>query len=308
MTQETSSNWGQIVLELELRQKSPDVESLLKEALKEIGPFPDSANVCEPSDTPREIPLELSSIDEDLPFIPVAIEVSLEDAARFPDVVALVLELDIDEDDESDDASAALFGQIVEFIEQWLRDNQVQATGEIQTAVEFGFLVLDAQERSTESQIAKYDQFIQLLDGDEIIDGLLEIVSCTELTEEDLGETWGVTLWPEEKILARVYVGSRVLAEVWQSGRGVVFQIMVIGEVEIPGFIGDSAFMSPGFENVDGSMMVSVLSERLFNLLDIPAVEDQIASHATFGAGRLPRTNMHNPMSEIFIFSGDLQS
>ena len=158
------------------------------------------------------------------------------------------------------------------------------------------------------SQIAKFDHFTQLLDADEIIDGLLEIVSCTELPEEDLGETWGVTLRPEEKVLARVQVGSQVLAEVWQSGRGVVFQIMVIGEVEIPGFIGDSAFMSPGIENVDGSMMVSVLSERLFDLLDLPAVEGQIAAHASIGAGRLPRTNMHNPMSEIFIFSIEEQS
>jgi hypothetical protein len=273
MTQEISSNSDQIVLEL---------------VLQPLGGW---------GDEPEEVP----------PFA-VALEVSPHDAARFPNVVALLLELDIDEDDESDEASAALLGQVVEFIEQWLRDNQVQATGEIQTAVEFGFLVLDAQERSTESQIAKYDQFIQLLDADEIIDGLLEIVSCTELAEEDLGETWGVTLRPEEKVLARVQVGSQVLAEVWQSGRGVVFQIMVIGEVEIPGFIGDSAFMSPGIENVEGSLMVSVLSERLFDLLDLPAVEGQIAAHAAIGAGRLPRTNMHNPMAEILIFSDDLQS
>ena len=268
MTQETSSNSGQILLELEIQP---------------IGGWGDDPDVMPP-------------------FV-VALDVSLEDAGRFPEVVALLLELDIDEDDESDEASAALLGQIVEFIEQWLRDNQVQATGEIQAAVEFGFLVLDAQERSTESQIAKYDQFNQLLDADEIIDGLVEIVSCTELTGEDLGDTWGVTLWPEEKILARVHVGSRVLAEVWQSGRGVVFQIMVIGEVDIPGLIEDSAFMSPGIESVEGSLMVSVLSERLFDLLDLPAVEGQIAAHAAIGAGRLLRTNMHNPMSEILIFS-----
>jgi hypothetical protein len=269
MPQKSTSNSGQVVLEL---------------SLKPVGGWGDGP-------------------EEELPPTVVVLEVSLDDATRFPDVVSLTFELDIDEDDESDEATDALLGQIVEFIEQWLRDNQVQATGEIQTAVEFGFLVLDARERSTESQIAKYDQFIQLLDADEIIDGLLEIVSCTELAEEDLGETWGVTLRPEEKVLARVNVGSHVLAEVCQSGRGVVFQIMVIGEVEIPGFIGDSAFMSSGIENVEGSMMVSVLSERLFNLLDIPAVEDQIASHATIGAGRLPRTNMHNPMAEVLIFS-----
>jgi hypothetical protein len=273
MTQETSSNSSQIVLEL---------------ALQPLGGW---------GDEPEEVPP-----------LAMALDVSPHDAGRFPDVVALTLELDIDEDDESDEASAALLGQIVDFIEQWLRDNQVQATGEIQTAVELGFLALDAQERSTESQIAKYDQFIQLLDADEIIDGLLEIVSCTELAEEDLGETWGVTLRPEEKVLARVQVGSQVLAEVWQSGRGVVFQIMVIGEVEISGFIEDSAFMSPGIENVEGSLMVSVLSERLFDLLDLPAVEGQIAAHAAIGAGRLPRTNMHSPMAEILIFSIEEQS
>jgi hypothetical protein len=269
MPQKSTSNSGQVVLEL---------------SLKPVGGWGDGP-------------------EEELPPTVVVLEVSLEDATRFPDVVSLTFELDIDEDDESDEATDALLGQIVEFIEQWLRDNQVQATGEIQTAVEFGFLVLDARERSTESQIAKYDQFIQLLDADEIIDGLLEIVSCTELAEEDLGETWGVTLRPEEKVLARVQVGSQVLAEVWQSGRGVVFRFMVIGEVEIPGFIGDSAFMSPGIESVEGSLMVSVLSERLFDLLDLPAVEGQIAAHAAIGAGRLARTNMHNPMAEILIFS-----
>ena len=268
MTQETSSNSSQIVLEL---------------VLQPLGGW---------GDEPEEVP----------PF-PVALEVSPRDAARFPDVVELILELDIDDDDESDEASAVLLREIVEFIDQWLGDNHVQVIGEIQTAVELGFLALDAQERSTESQIAKFDQFSQLLDAGDIIDGLLEIVSCTELAEEDLGETWGVTLRPEEKVLARVHVGSHVLAEVCQSGRGVVFQIMVIGEVEIPGFIGDSAFMSSGIENVEGSLMVSVLSERLFDLLDLPAVEDQIAAHAAIGAGRLPRTNMHNPMAEILIFS-----
>lgn len=268
MTQETSPNSDRIVLELELRP---------------VGGW---------GDEPEELP----------PFA-VALDVSPQDAARFPDVVSLTFELDIDEDDESDDASAALFGQVVEFVNQWLQDNQVQVTGEIQTAVENAFLVLDAHERSTESQIEKFDQFNQLVDADEIIDGLLEIVSCTEVAEEDLGETWGITLFPEENVLARVHVGSGVLAEVRQSGLGVVFQIMVIGEVEIPGFIGDSAFVSAGSDDVEGSFMVSVLSEQLFELLDLSAVEDQIAAHAAIGVGRLPRTNMHNPMSEILIFS-----
>ena len=270
MTQETSSNSGQIVLEL---------------VLKPLGGW---------GDEPEEVP----------PFA-VALEVSPHDAARFPDVVALVLELDIDEDDESDEASAVLLGQIVEFIDQWLGDNQVQATGEIQTAVEIGFLVLDAQERSTEAQLAKYDRFSQLRDADEIIQGLLEIVGCTDLADDDLGETWGVTLWPEEKILARVNAGSRVLTEVWQSGRGLVFRIMVIGEFEIPEKFGDMAIMRPGFQVVEDSRMVSVLSERLLELIDLPGVEERIAAHAAIGGRKLPRTNWHNPMSEIFIFSGE---
>ncbi len=268
MTQETSSNRGQIVLELELRP---------------LGGW---------GDEPEELP----------PFA-VALDVSLQDAAKFPDVVELLLELDIDENDESDDASAALFGQVVDFVNQWLQDNQVQPTDEIQTAVENAFLVLDAHERSTESQIEKFDQFNQLLYADEIIDGLLQIVSCTEVAEEDLGETWGITLLPEENVLARVHVGSRMLAEVRESGLGVVFQIMVIGEVDIPEFVGTSAFMSPGFEDVAGSMMVSVVSAQLFDLLDSVATENQIAAHAAICVGRLPRTNMHNPMSEILIFS-----
>jgi hypothetical protein len=274
MTQETHSNSGQIVLEL---------------ALQPLGGWGD-----EP--------------EEDLPHIPFAIEVSLDDAVKFPDVVTLIFEVDIDENDESDQASDQFVQRVVDFIKQWLRDNHVQAIGEIEAVVLLGFVVVDAGERSTEAQQAKYDRFSQLRDADEIIQGLLEIVGCTDLTDDDLGETWGVTLWPEQKILARVNAGSRVLAEVWQSGRGLVFRIMVIGEFEIPETFGDMAIMRPGFEVVEDSMMVSVLSERLLELIDLPGVEERIAAHAAIGGRKLPRTNWHNPMSEIFIFSGDLQS
>jgi hypothetical protein len=83
---------------------------------------------------------------------------------------------------------------------------------------------------------------------------------------------------------------------------------MVIGEFEIPETFGDMAIIRPGFEVVKDSMMVSVLSERLLELIDLPGVEERIAAHAAIGGRKLPRTNWHNPMSEIFIFSADLQS
>ena len=269
MPQKSTSNSGQVVLEL---------------SLKPVGGWGDGP-------------------EEELPPTVVVMEVSLEDATRFPDVVSLTFELDIDEDDESDEATDALIQQIVDFVARWLRDNQVQALGEVEASVLLGFLVNDAEERSTEAQIAKYDRFSQLLDADEIIDGLLEIVSCADLTDDDLGETWGITLWPEEKVLARVNVGSRVLTEVWHSGRGLVFRIMVIGEFEIPDSFGDTAILRPGFETVEESMMIAVLLESLVELLDLPGVDERIAAHARIGGRKLPKTNWHNPMSEIFLFS-----
>ena len=271
MPQKSTSNSGQVVLEL---------------SLKPVDGWGDGP-------------------EEELPPTVVVLEVSLEDATRFPDVVSLTFELDIDEDDESDEATDALIQQIVDFVERWLRDNQVQALGEVEASVLLGFLVNDAEERSTEAQMAKYDRFIQLLDADEIIDGLLEIVSCADLADDDLGETWGITLLPEEKVLARVNVGSRVLTEVWQSGRGLVFRIMVIGEFEIPDSFGDTAILRPGFETVEESMTLSVLRESLVELLDLPGVDERIATHARIGGRKLPRTNWHNPMSEIFLFSAE---
>lgn len=240
--------------------------------------------------------------EEDVPPFIVTLDVSLDDAVRFPGVVSLIFEIDIDEDDESDEASDALVQQMIDFVEQWIRDNDVQAAGEIEDAVLRGFVVIDCEERSTESQRTRFDQFSRLLDADEIIDGLLEIVACTDLSDDDLGETWGITLCPEEKILARVNVGSGVLAEVLQSGRGLVFRIMVIGEFEIPGLIEDSAFLSAGSENIERSVMVSVLSERLLDVIDLPGVDDRVAAHAAIGDQKLPRTNWHNPMSEILLF------
>jgi hypothetical protein len=271
MPQKSTSNSGQVVLEL---------------SLKPVGGWGD-----EP--------------EEEVPPFFVNLDVSPDDALRFPDVVPLIFEINIDEDDESDEASDALVRQVIDFVEHWIRDNHVQAIGEIEAAVLRGFVVIDCEERSTESQRTKFDQFSRLLDADEIIESLLEIVACTELTDDELGETWGITLCPEEKVLARVNTGSGALAEVLQSGRGLVFRIMVIGEFEIPGFIGDSAFLNPGFESVEGSVMVSVLSERLLDLIDLPGVDGRVAAHAAIGDQKLPRTSWHNPMSEILLFAMD---
>ncbi len=207
------------------------------------------------------------------------------------------------EDDLTDEEADVFFRDLADRIITWCSENEVVPLEDVFDAVLFAALATDVEERATDVQLRKYEQFCAMDQSEAVVDVLRDVVAEVDLSLDEVGQRWGVTVAVAKDSLLRLNVGNRVLMDVRpRRDASAAIELMIVGEVEIPEELKRGVVLREGFEAVEGSAMIAFPIENAPEVLELVGLFDAVRAHADASGRNLPQENWHNPMSELLLF------
>ncbi|MCD9625291.1 hypothetical protein [Rhabdothermincola salaria] len=214
---------------------------------------------------------------------------------------ALIVQEAVDPGDESPDEEGRWIDDLLAgfclAVEAWCEANEVVLTEDPGTAAIEAIYAAGA----TEAQREKYELFCDSELADAAIDACLAVADAANLSFDDLGEIWGVTLAPDADTLLRLNVGIRALLDVKADGDA---EVAVLATPEELAHLPDAVSVHSGFSAVADSRIVRVPLDDAFDaVVATEGAAAHIEAHARTSWRALLNENWHNPLSDLFLYA-----